>query len=160
MIPPTNPWQSVPAIIVRGHQVASGGNGNPHFPGGTLRMQAPHFLALGLDLGAYHVGTVNVSIAPQAYRVVQAPMTFRQVHGHPSEPAEDFSFFDVRVLPPDGAPILGKIYYPHPETKPQHFQHPEVLELLLPFVEGMSYGRELRLEIPADQLRIMEPNSP
>jgi hypothetical protein len=147
-------WQSVNARVVPGHRVASGLNGDPRFPGGTLRMQAPHFLALGFDLGAYHGGTINVSIAPRVYRVVKAPITFRRVKWHSTEPAEDFSFFDVRVMRPDGLPVAGKIYYPHPDTKPEHFQQPDVLELLLPYLEGISTGTELKLEIPPEHMII------
>jgi hypothetical protein len=33
--------QLVNAGILQGHRVASGQNGNPLFPGGTLRMQIP-----------------------------------------------------------------------------------------------------------------------
>ena len=144
--------QNVGARIVPGHQVASGLNGNPRFPGGTLRMQAPFFRALGLDLAAFHGGTMNVSIAPWRYRVIQAPLTFRQVKWHPTEPAEDFSFFEVQMTPAGGPPVAGKIYYPHPETKPEHFQQPDVLELLLPFVAGLSYGDEIQLGVPAGQM--------
>lgn len=147
-------WQTVPARIVPGHRVASGGNGDPRFPGGTLHMQTPHFRELGLDLGAWHPGTMNVSIAPCAYQVLKAPLTFRQVKWHPVEPAEDFSFFDVRVTPPQGGPVRGLIYFPHPDTKPEHFQKPDVLELLLPFIPGLAYGQDLLLEIPDDQIRI------
>lgn len=117
-------------------------------------MQSPHFLARGFDLGFYHLGTVNVSIAPCCYRVAKARHTFRNVKWHPMEPAEDFSFFDVRLLRPDGQSIAGSIYYPHPETKPEHFQQPDVLELLLPFVDGLSRGAELSLRIPAEQMVI------
>jgi hypothetical protein len=145
-------WQTFTVRIVPGHRVASGLNANPRFPGGTLQMQAPFFRVLGFDLGAYHGGTMNVSIAPRRYRVVKAPTTFRQVKWHPTEPAEDFSFFDVRLLRPDGGSIAGKIYYPHPETKPEHFQQPDVLELLLPFVDGLKYGDEIELSIPAEQM--------
>lgn len=152
----TATWQSVTARIVPGHRVASGLNGNPRFPGGTLRMQTPHFRALGFDLAAYHGGTMNVSIAPCRYRVVKAPTTFRQVKWHPTEPAEDFSFFDVELDRAGAPPVAGKIYYPHPETKPEHFQQPDVLELLLPFVEGLNYGDEIRLRIPVGQM-ILEP---
>ena len=116
-------------------------------------MQAPYFQALGFDLETYHGGTLNVSIAPYRYRVVKAPCTFRQVKWHPTEPAEDFSFFDVHLLRLDG-PIAGKIYFPHPDTKPAHFQKPDVLELLLPFVEGLKYGDEIKLSIPAEQMII------
>jgi hypothetical protein len=152
-------WQIVNARIVQGHQVASGRNNNPRFPGGTLRMQSPHFLARGFDLGFYHLGTVNVSIAPCCYRVAKARHTFRNVKWHPMEPAEDFSFFDVRLLRPDGQSIAGSIYYPHPETKPEHFQPPDTLELLLPFVEDLSCGMKLRLEIPTAQMVIETPTA-
>ncbi|MES2661069.1 MAG: hypothetical protein V4689_20770 [Verrucomicrobiota bacterium] len=147
-------WQTITARVVQGHQVASGKNGNPRFPGGTLRMQHPHFKALGLDLGIYHTGTLNVSIAPCRYVVYRPRQTFHAVKWHPTEPAEDFSFFDVRLIRPDGSSIDGLIYFPHPETKPEHFQQPDVLELLLPFVEGLDYGAELTLEIPMEQMSI------
>lgn len=147
-------WQSFSARVVPGHRVASGQNGNPRFPGGTLRMQGPYFKALGLDLGAYHPGTLNVSIAPCRYRVVRPRHTFHQVKWHPTEPAEDFSFFDVRLILPDGIRVSGLVYFPHPDTKPEHFQQPDVLEILLPFVEAVDYGAELAFEIPRDQMVI------
>lgn len=115
-------------------------------------MQTPFFRALGFDLSAYHSGTLNVSIAPNRYRVVQAPTTFRKLKWHPAEPAEDFSFFDVQLILVGASPVVGKIYYPHPETKPEHFQQPEVLELLLPYVDGLKYGDEVLLRIPAEQI--------
>ena len=142
----------IPAVIVQGHRVASGLNGNPRFPGGTLRMQQPFFSALGLDLSAYHPGTLNVSVAPLRYRVVKPKLTFPQVKWHPTEPVETFSFFDVVVQPERATPVSGLIYYPHPETKPEHFQTPDVLELLLPWTEGLAYGSPLHLDIPAEQL--------
>jgi len=144
----------VTARIVQGHRVASGQNGNPLFPGGTLKMQAPFFQALGLDLSRYHLGTLNVSIAPLTYRVVAPRLTFRAVKWHPTEPAEDFSFFDVRLIRDVLPPVEGLIYFPHPDTKPTHFQKPDVLELLFPFVEGLTYGAEIKLEIPAQQMFI------
>jgi hypothetical protein len=146
--------QIVAARVVPGHQVASGRKNDPRFPGGTLRMQAPIFRELGLDVSAYHSGTINASIAPRSYRIVKAPITFRGVKWHPVEPAEDFSFFDVRVIRPGGPPVAGKIYFPHPETKPEHFQPPDVLELLLPYLPGIVTGAELELEIPSDQMII------
>jgi len=52
-----------------------------------------------------------------------------------------------------------KTYFPHPETKPAHFQKPDVLELLLPFVEGLKYGDEIKLIIPAEQMIIEGANT-
>ena len=153
MTDPETP-QTFPARLVAGHRVASGLNGNPRFPGGTLLMQTPHFLARGLDLGQFHRGTLNVSIAPHRYRVVQPRLTFRDVQWHPIEPKEDFSFFDVTLLRHDLPPVSGLIYYPHPDTKPEHFQAPDVLELLLPFVEGFTYGCTLTLQVPRSQMLI------
>ena len=150
-------WQTVAARVVPGHGVASGRNGNPKFPGGTLRMQAGPFLERGIDVSAFHIGTVNVSIAPLAYQVLKARQTVRLVKWHPIDPAEDFSFFGVRVSAPDGVTANGLVYYPHPETKPTHFQHPDVLELLLPFVESLSYGAEMQLAVRRDQMRIVPP---
>jgi hypothetical protein len=149
--------QTFPAHIVQGHRVASGQNGNPLFPGGTLKMQRPFFQALGLDLSSYHCGTLNVSIAPLRYRVLAPRLTLRGVRWHPTEPAEDFSFFDVRLLRDGTLSAEGLIYYPHPDTKPTHFQQLDVLELLLPFVNGLSYGAEIRLEVPTEQM-LIEPS--
>jgi len=150
-----NAWQTFDARVVPGHRVASGGNGDPRFPGGTLRMQTPFFRALGLDLDAFHIGTVNVSIAPLKYRTAKARVTFRAVKWHPTAPAEDFSFFDVRLLRDNAEPVAGLIYYPHPETKPEHFQRPDVLELLLPFVAGIEYGAPLTLAVPTEQMMVL-----
>ena len=149
-------WQSFPARVIPGYRVASGQNRDARFPGGTLKMQAPFFRELGVDLDAYFPGTVNVSIAPNRYRTVEARHTFRQVKWHPVEPAEDFSFFDLRLIRPGQPSLEGYVYFPHPETKPEHFQKPDVLELLLPRVDGMHYGMELMLQTPSSQL-IIEP---
>ena len=86
------------AEVVRGHQVASGTNGDPRFPGGTVRMQLPYFRSLGLDLSAFYPGTLNVSIAPLDYHVLRPHLTFTGVKWHPTEPAEDFSFFNLRLM--------------------------------------------------------------
>jgi hypothetical protein len=146
----------VPAIVVRGHRVASGTNGDPRFPGGTIRMQVPHFRERGLDLSAYYPATLNVNISTWRYRVIQPRQTFSSVKWHPTEPAEDFSFFDA-VVGVDGATsIPGLIYYPHPATKPEHFQQPDVLELLLPWIDGIDYGTKLTLEVPHEQMTFEE----
>ncbi|OYP37537.1 hypothetical protein [Rhodopirellula sp. MGV] len=146
-------WQSAEAVIVQGHRVASGMNGNPRFPNGTLRMQMPYFKSLGLDLSPYFIGTINLSIAPLVYQVVQPRVTFRDLKWHPVEPAEDFSFFDAKVEFASGSRAEGLIYFPHPDTKPEHFQAPDVLELLLPKMENIEYGGELVLSVPGDQMR-------
>jgi len=134
--------------------VASGRNRDPRFPGGTVRMQTPHFKAMGLDLESYFPGTVNVSIAPRSYRVLQPRVTFRAVKWHPIAPAEDFSFFDVRLLREGQPDVDGLIYFPHPETKPEHLQQPDILELLLPYTDGLMVAAALRLAVPREQMHV------
>jgi hypothetical protein len=147
--------QVVAARVVQGHRVASGQNGDPRYPGGTIQMQQPFFKALGLDLSQFYPGTMNVDIAPAAYRVVAPRHRFRQVAWHPTAPAEDFSFFDVELTGIGKAAVAGFIYYPHPETKPCHFQQTTVLELLLPFVPSLRYGMTVQLRIPSAQMAIV-----
>lgn len=115
-------------------------------------MQLPSFAALGLDLSVYHLATLNLSIAPAHYKVGKPRLTFRNVKWHPTEPAEDFSFFDCRILLPGREPVSALIYHPHPETKPEHFQPDDLLEVLAPFIEGVSYGMQLVLEVPEEQM--------
>ncbi|MFT5464946.1 MAG: CTP-dependent riboflavin kinase [Verrucomicrobiales bacterium] len=142
-------WQKVRGVLVQGHRVASGLGGDTRFPGGTLALQRPHFAERGLDLSIFFHGTLNISIAPKQFRVVEAPRTFRNVKWAAEEPSEDFSFFDCRV---EGR--KGLIYYPHPETKPEHFQPPDVLEILTSEIPNLSYADELAVEIPIQQLLI------
>lgn len=139
--------------MVPGYGVASGRSKNIHFPGGTLAMQLPFFEARGLDLNKFYRGTLNVSVAPRNYRILNPFLTFRQVKWHPTEPAEDFSFLEVRLTRGEEV-FSGWIYYPHPETKPRHFQAPDVLELLLPFVPGISSGDRVHLEARTDQIAL------
>ncbi|MEM9266657.1 MAG: hypothetical protein AAGA46_14145, partial [Cyanobacteria bacterium P01_F01_bin.13] len=130
-------FRTVLGKVVPGHGVASGQNRDPRFPGGTIQMQKPAFAERGLCLDIYFPGTINVSIHPHRYTVQQAKHTFRQVKWADNEPSEDFSFFDCRVGLRDGQRVEGLIYYPHPETKPEHFQDAATLELLTPFIDGL-----------------------
>lgn len=145
----------ITARIVRGHQVASGSNGDSRFPDGTLRMQLPHFLEEGLDLRGFHLATLNLSIAPARYEIAVARDTFPDLAWHPTEPAETFSFFDCRLhFPEQAEPAIGLIYYPHPETKPDHEQPPDVLEVILrEEIPGVGYGDLVELETPDEQIR-------
>lgn len=140
--------------IIRGHRVASGRAGDPRFPGGTIHLQMPHFKALGLDLSPYFPGTINVSVAPLSYAVVKPALTFERVKWIDSMPAETFSFFNVWRVRDDGSRIKGLVYYPHPETKVEHFQSPDTLELLFPKMDDVAYGQELLIELNPAELSV------
>lgn len=144
------------AIVVKGHGVASGKSLDPRFQGGTIAMQKPAFQRLGLDLGEYYSGTLNLSIAPLEYKIKQATYTFKNVSWSRAAPPEDFSFFDCRLLYGQAQTTAaeGLIYFPHPETKPQHFQPADVLEVLTAYIEDLSYGAELLLELNDEQITV------
>ncbi|MEM8806459.1 MAG: hypothetical protein AAGF01_10580 [Cyanobacteria bacterium P01_G01_bin.38] len=157
-----NKWIRVPSIVLKGHGVASGQANDPRFPRGTLQMQKTVFEKLGLCLDSFFLGTINVSIEPYCYEVKQPKYTFRQVKWAVDRPAEDFSFFDCRVGLRDRntadlsvrSSQPGLIYYPHPETKPEHFQDPGTLEVLTMFIGGLHYGDSIMLELDSTQMVI------
>ncbi|MEM0980593.1 MAG: hypothetical protein AAGH78_09985, partial [Cyanobacteria bacterium P01_H01_bin.58] len=115
---------------------------------------APFFAERGLSLEGYFMGTLNLSIAPREYQIKRPRLTLRDVKWSLDSPAEDFSFCDCRVVSDNDGVVDGLIYYPHPETKPEHFQDPDILEILVGFVKNLAYGDELLIEVNAEQVSI------
>lgn len=138
-------WIAVPGIVQPGHQVASGRSRSSPYPQGTIEMQTPFFRALGLDLAAYFPGTLNVSIWPYRFVVQQPQYTFAQVKWSPEHEPESFSFCDCRITFQQ-LQVQGLIYYPHPETKLDHFQDPSTLEILAPPIPNIGYGDRVLIE--------------
>lgn len=147
-------WIQTQGIVIKGHGVASGQGGDPRYPNGTIQMQKPVFAARGVDLDRYFPGTINVSISPHRYAIKQAKHTLRKVRWTMNGITEDFSFCDCNLILSDGTKRDGLIYYPHPETKPEHFQSPDILEIITYYIDGLSYGDSLTLEINSSQVVI------
>ena len=141
---------AIAGVVVRGHGVASGRAGDPRFPIGTIAMQMPCFQALGLDLSGFHPGTMNVDCAPFRFRPGPRALLFERVKWHPEMPAETFSFARATLLH-RGVRHPAWIYWPHPETKPEHFQPGCVAEVIAPRIEGLAYGDAVTLETTPDQ---------
>lgn len=124
-------------------------------------MQAPYFAERGFSLAPFWLGTLNVDISPARFKIGRAPFTFLGVKWHPSEPAEDFSFFECRVsLVECEEAFKGWVYYPHPDTKPEHEQPDGVLEVLTRRLCGVREGTRLRLSIPDTQIFRLPTTSP
>lgn len=140
--------------IVLGHRVASGLATDSPYPKGTIEMQAPHFLSLGVDLSPFYLGTLNVSIAPYRFELVAA-CTLPLVKWSPAHDPESFSFAPVQMAW-QSQTYDGLIYYPRPETKIDHFQDPSVIELLMPRVEAIAYGDKVVLTASEQELIIKE----
>ena len=138
-------WQKVNGVVERGHQVASGSALDGPYPAGTIDMQMSFFRGLGLDLSDYFAGTLNISISPNTFQLVNPEFTFRQVEWTDRHPPEDFSFSRCRVVF-QGSGYDSWIYYPHPETKKRNFQDPSILELIALPIPGISYGDRVEIE--------------
>jgi lycopene beta-cyclase len=144
-------WMITPGIVVEGHRVAS--QPSPEYPYATLEKQIPLFTARGLDLGSFFHGTLNISIAPKQWEMLQPEFTFRGIAWTDLHPPEDFSFSACRVRI-GGLKYPGWVYYPHPETKIRHFQNPSLIEVITEHIPGIGYGTCLELEVRTGEIRI------
>jgi hypothetical protein len=136
--------------VKQGYGVASGKARDNPYPEGTIKMQLPYFQVLGLDLSELFPGTLNVSISPYRFQVKQASYYFPQVKWYASI-SEDFSFSPIS-LSFNEQNYSGWLYYPHPETKPAHFQDYSTMELILPLIEGISYDDEVIVEVKTTEI--------
>ncbi|CAL6025416.1 Conserved_hypothetical protein [Hexamita inflata] len=136
--------------VIPGHRVASGLNNNPKYPGGTLRMQLQFFKELGLDLSQYYLGTLNIQTS-STLKLIKPFKTFENVKWC-EDPAETFSFIQI-LLECKGDKTEGLIYWPHPETKPFHFQDSKVVEVLTVFNDKIKYGDEVTVHILNEEAR-------
>ncbi len=133
--------------VVRGHGVASGWSPTTPYPAGSIELQAPHFAERGVPLTGLRPATINLDLG-EPVEVVRPTVTLTDVAWTPLHGPETFSFVRCRV----GA-RHGYLYWPHPDTKPLHFQSGSVVELMLPDLPGLSYGDHLEVELPAGALR-------
>ena len=143
----------VSGIIKPGHQVASGLAEDSPYSEGTIAMQLPHFQKLGLDLSDYFLGTLNIDITPQKFKILNPQYTFLLVKWHPDYPAETFSFSSCQVIF-NNIEHQGLIYYPHPETKIGHFQADSVLEAIAPPIPEIKYGDAVELRVNSLEIAI------
>lgn len=143
--------REIVGVVKRGYGVASGIAGDTRFPRGTLQLQIPHFKTLGLDLSDCHPGTINLDISPLTYTVGVPDYRFAQMRWSSDVPAETFSFCTCRVYH-WGTAVPGWIYYPDPETKPEHFHDASTLEILAPWLEGVGVGDALTIEVDAGKV--------
>ena len=147
------PMISVRGVVCEGHGVASGVRGD--VPGGTIRPQMPLFKERGLDLSHCFAGTLNVSVAPHLFALKKPRHVFRGVRWSPDSPAEDFSLTPCVITLEDRS-VDGYVYYPHPETKPGHFQPPHVMEIIAPFLDGITYGSVVVIGVDPEEVHIQE----
>lgn len=137
-------------IVVTGHGVASGRSDDTRFPDGTLAEQFPLFAAESIDLTGFRRATINVAV--DGVLVIDRPDRTVTLTWTPHLPAETFSFLRC-VLEFDGERHGAMIYRPHPETKPDHLQPANVIEVLAPPL-GTLAGRSVILEVDGDRAHL------
>lgn len=136
---------------MRGHQVAS--RPSKDYPYSSLEKQKPYFKALGLDLSEFFNGTLNISIAPQTFEMVAPEFTFPLVEWTDLHPPETFSFSRCKVIV-EGSKYSGWVYYPHPETKKNHFQDPSLVEVITYEIPNIQYGDALDVEVNLNEIKV------
>lgn len=144
----------VNAIVRRGHGVASGQGKDPRYPKGTIHAQFDHFSQKGLDLSPYFPGTVNVDIAPYSFKIIKPTYFLEHIGWSAFIPPENFYFFDTS-LQHHQKTYKGLIYMPDPATKADHFQNPTILELLLPKIDGLTYGDSVLVDVDDEQIELV-----
>jgi hypothetical protein len=145
----------LPGIVVAGHGVASGRAKQDEFPGGAIRLQTPVFACLGVDLTPFHPGTINVDVSPHRVAVTAPRHRLERVEWLDGYPAETFSFVDMEIRV-GGTCHDALLFYPHPETKPEHFQDPGVLEVLAAYIDGVAVGDVVEVRLAAGQVEVSE----
>lgn len=136
-----------------GYGVASGAAKDSPYPAGTIALQIPHFLQRGLDLRSCYPGTLNVSITPYALQIVAPVHRFEAVEWLSGFPPETFAFAHCHLMF-QGQGYDGWVYYPHPETKPQHPHPPTVVEILALPIALMHYGASVTLQFPMAEIAL------
>ncbi len=142
--------------IIGGHGVASGRSATSPYPQGSIAMQAPFFKALGLDLSDCFAGTLNLSIAPKAWKLLQAHHRFERLEWTHLHPPETFSFVRCHLrAAADEAWTNAWLYYPHPETKTMHMQGAHIMEIIAPRMNACMVGGSLQLRLDSQYIGVV-----
>ena len=165
-VPTSSPVPEIPAGQLRwhgcrlaaGHGVASGQAADSPYPAGTIALQAPLFARAGLDLSCCFAGTLNLAFPGGEWRLRQPSWHVEQLRWTDRHPPESFSFWpcQLRWRGAESA-VAGWIYWPHPETKQRHFQPPDRLEVLAPWIDGIAAMDGLELGVDGERCRLVQP---
>ena len=143
------------AVVIKGHQVASGQTKDSPFPKGTIEMQVKSFAERGLDISGFYWGTINVSIAPKTFVLKNPELELLDVKWSKDWPAENFRLTSCS-LSFQGKNYQAMIYQPDPTTKVGHFQDDSTLEILAPFINNLTYGSLLTLSLNPQRIAIYD----
>lgn len=151
---PLKPYDSIQlGVVEAGHGVASGKNPNSKYPKGTVVLQYPHFKELGFDIGHCFPGTLNVSIAPRTFEIVNPWRELQSVTWYEGRAPESFKICLCGIRHQQFT-TNGFIYYPDPKTKIEYYDKPTQLQVLAPLIPGLDYGVQVELHYSSAELQI------
>ena len=142
--------KEVSAIVLQGHQVASGRSlADRRFPEGTIRMQMPFFKERGVDLETYFggdfvYGTLNLSVEPFTRTILKPAHYLLGIKWTDVLPAENFYLSEAQIVF-KGRTSRAMIYIPDSKTKPDHFQKPSTIEVIAQTIPAIGYGDAVTL---------------
>jgi len=140
--------------VIQGFQIASGKAINSPYPEGTIKLQQPFFLKQGLDLRSYYLATINVQFSSREIALENSDFHFKSIKWLANFPCEDFKFYKCFIINKmEKIPAL--VYQPVPETKINHFQAKNVIEIITEKIAGLSYGDQLVLEIERSKVTLL-----
>lgn len=147
------------ATVKAGHGVASGrSTTDTRFPRGTIRLQEPFFKEKGFDFQAYFGGdfvrgTLNLSLSPRRFTIESPEYVLKDVKWTDLLPAENF-FLSPAEIHFQGRAFKALIYIPDPATKPDHFQAPDIIEVIAESVPNLDYGDEVELAYNPEAIKV------
>lgn len=148
----------ISGIVTEGYRIASGSNtlGVPGPHGEMLKdsfvRQRTFFEKEIPELKTVWTGTINLNISPHSARMNAFDHTIT-CEWHPGI-TETFGIVSGVTLHAAGKTYMNCfIYYPMPSDI--HTPRYEIIELLAPKVEGLSYGDEITIDVPNGKMSIV-----
>ncbi len=141
--------------VVRGKRITSGQRVDPETGlTDTIRKQKPYFAERGVKgIEDMYNGTVNMDISPREFRITEPDYELLDIPWSDKLP-EPESFWLVHASTEyQDRDYEGYIYYPLPSEVKSHSNN--IVEMLFPFIEGLEYGDELRVEVDSDKVELV-----
>jgi len=140
-------------VLGKGYQIASGTSPITPYKDGSISLQKPFFEERGFCMEGLYLATLNIDISKHEFTIIKPDYVFENLQWEKDFPAETFSIVSCTLIYKQ-MQYDAFIYYPHVETKTKHLQNKSTLEILAPFVDGISYGDSIELKIDTRKVYI------
>ena len=142
-------------VLVKGYQVASGQSPITPYKDGSIILQKPFFEERGFCMKDLYLATLNIDIPNHEFTIIKPSYYFENLKWEKDFPSETFSIVSCTLIY-KAKQYDAYIYYPHVETKTDHIQKKTTLEVLAPFVDGISYGDSIEILVDTQTVQIVK----